>query len=759
MKVAVLGDVGHATYHVGDEAMTYAACHELIARGHEPTVMSRDPAHTRRHLPGVSAARSMAFPWPPEDRWRYLGEIRDVLAGRTAALPTHDQVFAFIEELRESDALVIAGGGNMGSRYGWLLCERLAAIHVAASLGLPVFVTGQTVGPTITAPEARAAREALGLVQGIGAREPDTAALLADLAPASRVHRVLDDASFLSAVTLPASFGPSTPVIDGAVVVTVAPETLGAGDRLLKPLAVALDDVAHRTGAPVHLVPHMADPARANLDLDMHARLAAQMSADVTCLPIEHALVAAQRARAARLVVTSRYHPAVFAAEGATPVVALSPDRYTWQRLAGALTAWGRSADDVVDTERAEPEELREVVGRAVDSLDVVAAELRAAWPERAAAAGEFWDTVASALETGHVPLPAAVPFLDPAPASEAGDAVAPTVSVIVRTKERPVLLARALDDIAGQTFDDLEVVVVNDGGDPAPVDRAVADCVGMRGRARVVHRTHSAGMEAASNAGVDVARGELVAIHDDDDTWDMRFLASTVAHLRAHPEVDAVAGRTEIVWERLEDGMDVAVTEEREPFHGHLDEITVADQLRTNHLVPIGLLYRRSLHDHIGTYHEGLHVVGDWEFNLRLTRRGPVPVVGDRPLAFWHQRRGGEGAVSNSVLGRQRLHRSTDRLLRDARLRERLDTYGDGDLLYLAGFLQGLQDDTFRRLDELEGGLVERFESRLDEMHASLQRQVESGLTELATETRELGLLALARRKYHGVRGRLRRD
>jgi glycosyltransferase involved in cell wall biosynthesis len=44
-----------------------------------------------------------------------------------------------------------------------------------------------------------------------------------------------------------------------------------------------------------------------------------------------------------------------------------------------------------------------------------------------------------------------------------------PTADVIIRTKNRPLFLARALDDVLAQEFSDWHLYVVQDGGDPAP--------------------------------------------------------------------------------------------------------------------------------------------------------------------------------------------------------------------------------------------------------------------------------------------------
>ena len=44
-------------------------------------------------------------------------------------------------------------------------------------------------------------------------------------------------------------------------------------------------------------------------------------------------------------------------------------------------------------------------------------------------------------------------------------------VAIVTRTKNRPLLLERALNSVLGQSFADWHQIVVNDGGDPAPVD------------------------------------------------------------------------------------------------------------------------------------------------------------------------------------------------------------------------------------------------------------------------------------------------
>src|SRR3974377_207564 len=122
---------------------------------------------------------------------------------------------------------------------------------------------------------------------------------------------------------------------------------------------------------------------------------------------------------------------------------------------------------------------------------------------------------------------------------------MAPTeasVAVITRTKDRALLLERAIRSVMQQTMADLQMVIVNDGGDPGPVDNRVKryDHI-IKGRAVVVHHPESKGMEPATNSGIRASNSRYVALLDDDDTWHPRFLEKTVGAMTASEKLGAV--------------------------------------------------------------------------------------------------------------------------------------------------------------------------------------------------------------------------
>jgi glycosyltransferase involved in cell wall biosynthesis len=271
----------------------------------------------------------------------------------------------------------------------------------------------------------------------------------------------------------------------------------------------------------------------------------------------------------------------------------------------------------------------------------------------------------------------------------------APRVTIVTRTKNRPVLLRRALASVLGQTLRSWELLIVNDGGRPRAVNDLVR-AVGAkaRGRIRVIHNLQSLGMEAASNRALGEARGDYVVIHDDDDTWEPTFLEECVAHMdRADACVGGVVTHSAKVTERL-DGNRVFF-ERSDPYTPGLACITLMAMGRTNMFPPIAFLYRRSALDVLKGYRADLPVLGDWEFNLRFLSEFEIEVV-QKCLANYHIRPATQsGIYSNSVVGGLTVHQKYDTRLRNQLLRDDMKA-GRAGLGFLVNFGRLLNDQTW---------------------------------------------------------------
>lgn len=116
--------------------------------------------------------------------------------------------------------------------------------------------------------------------------------------------------------------------------------------------------------------------------------------------------------------------------------------------------------------------------------------------------------------------------------------AVAPLVSVVIPTRNRPDVLERSVRSALRQQGVRVEVVVVDDGSEPPVAPALLASTDGAR--VRVVRHQHSRGVAHARNSGVAAAIGEWVAFLDDDDVWAPTKLAQQLALIGADGVAEA---------------------------------------------------------------------------------------------------------------------------------------------------------------------------------------------------------------------------
>jgi glycosyltransferase involved in cell wall biosynthesis len=189
------------------------------------------------------------------------------------------------------------------------------------------------------------------------------------------------------------------------------------------------------------------------------------------------------------------------------------------------------------------------------------------------------------------------------------------TITAIVPTCDRPVLLERALRSIAAQEFLPTEIIVVDDTGDGHDnVTRRALEIPGLRG-VHVVANSNTKGASGARNAGAELATGELLAFLDDDDEWLASYLRE-VAALFALKDLDVVC--TDLLC-RFADGLD---------RFGKSAPDTLAPELfftRNPGLIGSNVVIRRSLYRDTGGFDESLLTSEDMEFGLRLSLRGDV--------------------------------------------------------------------------------------------------------------------------------------
>ncbi len=252
-------------------------------------------------------------------------------------------------------------------------------------------------------------------------------------------------------------------------------------------------------------------------------------------------------------------------------------------------------------------------------------------------------------------------------------DARSAKVAVITRTFNRPRLLDRACDSIVNQTARDFVWVLVNNGGSSAPVEAAAARARGYGRQVHVLHLAEPLGIEAASNAGIEAVASDHIVIHDDDDSWQPRYLEAATYFLDAHPHYAGVATASIRIVEQVdEDGVRELA---RERYNDWVRNIHLVDMAQANLFPPIAFLFGRSVWGAVGRFDADLPVLGDWEFNLRVLMHGDIGFLPE-PLANYHIREqisDDADPLGNFVTARMPLFQQYDPIIRNRLLREDL--------------------------------------------------------------------------------------
>ncbi len=168
------------------------------------------------------------------------------------------------------------------------------------------------------------------------------------------------------------------------------------------------------------------------------------------------------------------------------------------------------------------------------------------------------------------------------------------------------------MQSVLSQTFNDYEVLVINDGG-----DRTVESVVDQlqSNKVRYFYREHG-GHRAALNLGLQMAQGKYIAYLDDDDIYYPNHLDALV-HTAEANSLDFVCSRNRWVqghWDADQWKEDYELTQRDNGFQ--------VERMRTSAYVPDNtILHRRSVAEKIGLFWEEPQRGGEWEYWVRCSR------------------------------------------------------------------------------------------------------------------------------------------
>ncbi len=289
---------------------------------------------------------------------------------------------------------------------------------------------------------------------------------------------------------------------------------------------------------------------------------------------------------------------------------------------------------------------FRSRAGRAVSALNSTPAESsRISTPVE----------VRHGLDRAEAVMASATNDRDDAPSERLVRRENPAVSVVIPTYNRAHVLGRALKSVLAQTFDDFEVLVVDDGStdDTEDLVTAFGDS-----RIRYLAQSENRGVGAARNRGLREARGEFVAFLDSDDEWHPKKLDRQIAVFRDRPEeIGLVYTGVESVFGDGSRRVDLPTR------RGNVYEKLLLENVI--HGGGSNAMIRRNVIATVGFFDEAFPAIEDYDYWLRISRFFEIDFV-DEPLIRYHDSREHEPGtlerksldVGNNLAARALLYR-----------------------------------------------------------------------------------------------------
>jgi glycosyltransferase involved in cell wall biosynthesis len=193
------------------------------------------------------------------------------------------------------------------------------------------------------------------------------------------------------------------------------------------------------------------------------------------------------------------------------------------------------------------------------------------------------------------------------------------SISVVIPTHNRCVLLERAIGSVLGQTRPADEIIIIDDGSTDG-----TGELVQKKYPALVYFYQENKGISSARNAGIEKARGEWIAFLDSDDTWLPRKLEYQQKALQAMPEY--LICHTNEIW--IRNGRRVNPMKKHRKSGGHIFK----QCLPLCVISPSSVLLHRQVFEQFGNFDPILPVCEDYDLWLRLCAFLPVLYL-EKPL------------------------------------------------------------------------------------------------------------------------------
>jgi len=216
-----------------------------------------------------------------------------------------------------------------------------------------------------------------------------------------------------------------------------------------------------------------------------------------------------------------------------------------------------------------------------------------------------------------------------------------PLVSVIIPTYKRPELVGRAVQSVLDQTYENIEIIVVND--DPE-IDLSHIGELGDNIKL-IIHEENKGACEAR-NTGISAAKGEYIGLLDDDDKYKPEKTEKQILQFR---ELENDYGMVYSGVEEVENGavVNTKIRSGRRFLSRKREGQVYRELLRGNMIPAPTVLVKKECFDDVGMFDPQFDSSQDLDMWLRISQEYKIGKL-DEPLARYHL--DGEDRISENL-------------------------------------------------------------------------------------------------------------
>ena len=185
-------------------------------------------------------------------------------------------------------------------------------------------------------------------------------------------------------------------------------------------------------------------------------------------------------------------------------------------------------------------------------------------------------------------------------------------ISVIIPTYNRKSFLINAIDSVFNQTYQNLELIIIDDGSSDKSVEYIKKKYPSIK-----IYKQSNKGVSSARNKGIKISSNNWIAFLDSDDRWHPKKLEKQINYLIGNPKYKIC--HTDEIWIRK--GVRINQHKKHKKYGGLIFDKCL-DLCRIS---PSSVIIHKDVFNKVGLFNEKLPVCEDYDLWLRITAKFPV--------------------------------------------------------------------------------------------------------------------------------------